>query len=79
VWIQRGQTERIVVVFIRTGFGVGSEQRAKCKVDGFARTVQVVPIDHLIDQGLIDLDSTLAILMVQHYSLGHVANCRTDW
>jgi hypothetical protein len=31
--IQRGQTERIVVV--RVGFGVGSEQRPERNVDGW--------------------------------------------
>ena len=57
--IQRGQTERIVFVFVCIAFGVDSDQGPQCEVDGFARAMQVIPLDHLVDQSLINLDLDL--------------------
>jgi hypothetical protein len=45
VRVQRGQIERIVFVFGHLGFGVDSDQGPKCEVDGFARAMQVIPLD----------------------------------
>ena len=74
--VQRGQIERIVFVFSHLGFGVDSDQGPKCEVDGFAQAMQVIPLDHLVDQSLVNLDLDPGQSHDPTLSTWHVANHR---